>query len=182
MLKFYCKLSAILFFTTVFLYSCNNGKSGNQFNSKEDSLSFAKDVMQKYGKEGSLLLPEQDTPLKARPLLGKGMEPISWETVVKFKDYYDKDPQLFNLDKQPYKGFSIDTAGYTMLMSNTHIKGLYLRLGRKDDGAYTIMILGTDANGQVLQTKNSLLKTTGDENSNFDQVIPCPTNCPDIDQ
>ncbi|HSN60606.1 MAG TPA: hypothetical protein VLR49_06710 [Ferruginibacter sp.] len=182
MLHLTYKLAAAFLFSGIFLFSCNTGNSGKQLNNKEDSLNFAREIIQKYGTNGALLSPEQDTPVKARTLTGKGVEPITWDTVMSYQDYYDKDPLLFSPEKKAYKGFSVDPRGYSMITGNSNIKGLYLRLGRKADGAYTIMILGTDSLGNILQKNNVQSKSLdGDAYSNFDNTTPCPDICPEND-
>ncbi|GEM_PF-2456490 len=182
MLHLTSKLAAAFLFSVIFLFSCNTGNSGKQLNNKEDSLNFAREIMQKYANDGSLLSPKQDSPLKARTLAGKGVEPITWDTVLSYQNYYDKAPLLFNPEKMAYKGFSVDPRGYSMIAGNSNIKGLYLRLGRKGDGAYTIMILGTDSVGNILQKNNVQSKSIeGDASSNFDNTTPCPEICPDND-
>ncbi len=180
MYKNLLKVLASLLFVASVSSGCDSGNSTQNINSKEDSLKFARSVLQQYGRESILLTQEQDSAPRSRVLGTDGMQPITWETYLKYRDYYDKNPLMFNPDKKPYKGYSIDAAGYARLMNNPAIKGIYLRLGRKDDGSYTIMILGTDANGQVLNTSDSL-SADGDGDSNFDNILPCPTNCPKIE-
>lgn len=166
-------IGIILFFCAVSFNACN-GDGAKQFSTKEDSLSFARSVMEKY--PVGLKSMQDSTPAKALPFSQTGLQPISWDTVVSYRNYYDKNPLLFNPLKQPYKGFSIDAAGYTNLLSNSAIKGLYLRLGRKGDGAYTIMVLGTDNAGNILQT-DAALPATSQAISNFDNLNPCPDIC-----
>ncbi len=176
LLKVLASLLVVAFATA----GCNSGDSTQSFNSKNDSLQFARSVLQQYGRESVLQSQEQDSVPRARVMGVDSMQPITWKTYLKYKDYYDQNPLIFNPDRKAYKGYTIDAAGYTRLMNNPAIKGLYLRLGRRDDGSYTIMILGTDANGEVLITSDSL-RTDGDGDSNFDNILPCPINCPKID-
>lgn len=153
---------------------CSNPASGTIFQTKEDSINFARAVYQLYRQDVTNSAP--DTSL----LPGTdGVHPITWDTVQAYQEFYDKDPRLFNLKNEPYKGFSIDANGYAWIKKNTAIQGLYLRLGRKGDGSYTIMLLGTDSSGNILQKKS--LRTAADANgdpSNFDNTIPCPDDCP----
>ncbi len=172
-IKFF-SIGIIIFFCAVSFTACN-GDGGKQFSTKEDSLSFARSVMEKY--PATLTTLQDSTPAKAQPFSANGMQPISWDTVVSYRTYYDKYPLIFNPQKQPYKGFSIDATGYTNLLSNPAIKGLYLRLGRKGDGSYTIMVLGADSAGNILQT-DAALPATSEAISNFDNVAPCPDVCP----
>jgi len=176
-----CKVLALLLFVGYLTSGCDAGNTGQNLNNKEDSLKFARSVMQQYGRESLLLSQEQDSLPRSGEMGMDSMQPITWKTYLKYRDYYDRNPLIFNPDKTAYKGYTIDAAGYARLMNNTAIKGLYLRLGRKDDGSYTIMILGTDASGEVLQTSDSL-STKGDGSpSNFDNILPCPTHCPKIE-
>lgn len=173
-------LQAILLIAIVTMNACQT-KQGNQvFNTKEDSVQFAKIVIEKYPNE---FLELGDTSIL--PTKHYGVQPIPWDTVVAYKDYYDKDPKLFNLRNEAYKGFNIDPAGYARIMKNPNIKGIYLRLGRRTTGEYTIMLLGTDINGKIIsqeeipgpQTNLNSPKDTTD----YDHLDPCPTNCPDIE-
>ena len=172
-IKFF-SIGIIIFFCAVSFTACN-GDGGKQFSTKEDSLSFARSVMEKY--PGTLTTMQDSIPAKAKPFSENGMQPISWDTVVSYRTYYDKNPLIFNPQKQPYKGFSIEAAGYTNLLSNPAIKGLYLRFGRKGDGTYTMMVLGADSDGNILQT-GAELPATSQAISNFDHVGSCPDACP----
>lgn len=174
------KVLASLLFIAWVLSGCDSGNTTQNFNNKEDSLQFARSVMQQYGRSSVLLSQEKDSAPRSRVMGMDSMQPITWKTYLKYRDHYDQNPLIFNPDKTAYKGYTIDAAGYARLMNNPSIKGLYLRLGRKDDGSYTIMILGTDAEGQVLNTSDSL-STKGGGDSNFDNILPCPVNCPKIE-
>lgn len=166
--------------TCTLLFSCT-GNSGKQFSNKQDSLSFAQAVMEKYPGQKPLSSPQRDTtgPDKPQPY---DMQPISWETVKKYQSNYDSDPQIKTPGGLYYKGFSIDTAGYSTLIKTTAIKSLYLRLGKRDDGSYTIMVLGMDAKGNIIHTITGPgTGYEGDEPTNFDNLPPCPANCPPLD-
>jgi len=159
---------------TACIASCTERSSSNAFSSKQDSVTFARAVYQLYSDDVT------QVKLDTNWLPGNdGVHPITWDTVQAYQDFYDKEPGLFNLQKQPYKGFSVDANGYAWITRNKAIQGLYLRLGRKGDGSYTIMLLGTDSSGKILQ-KNSLRTATGTNGdpSNFDNSIPCPDDCP----
>jgi hypothetical protein len=169
-----CCLAAVagLFFT-----GCKSNGSESPFSTKEDSIKFARAVYKLYPKE-----VRQDADTLIMP--GTGVQPIPWDTVLAYQNYYDRDPKIFDPANKPYKGFSIDPNGYNMITANTAIKGLYLRLGRKADGSYTIMLLGTDTAGNILQKKNLEARPAGGDgggSTNFDNTIPCPANCPDND-
>lgn len=165
--------------TCSLLYSCA-GNSGKQFTTKQDSLSFAQAVMEKYPgqRPAPVSASLQDTAVP-QPYV---MQPITWETVKKYQSNYDSDPQLKTPTGLYYKGFSIDTAGYSTLIRTPAIKSLYLRLGRRDDGSYTVMILGMDAKGNIIHTITGPgTGYEGDEPTNFDNLPPCPANCPPLD-
>lgn len=181
MRKHLCKVLAVLFAVASVTSGCDSRKTTESLNNKNDSLKFARSVMKAYGTESVLAEQEQEPPQKAGMMAGDSMRPISWETYVQYRDYYDKNPVLMNPDSKPYKGYTIDASGYNKLLNNPAIKGLYLRLGRKEDGSYTIMILGTDAGGQVLTTSDTLVTGSGNGDSNFDNLNPCPLNCPKIE-
>jgi hypothetical protein len=166
------------------LISCDSN-SGKQFSSKQDSLSFAQAVMEKYPGEKVTSTLQQDTsgPAKGRSFQAGqdvGVEPIDWATVLLYQSNYDKDPQIKSPKGYFYQGFSVDSAAYNEIIKTASIKGLYLRLGKKPDGSYTIMILGLDANGNVMGG-NKFNKADGDANgdTNFDNTNPCPENCPE---
>jgi hypothetical protein len=183
MLKLSFRVTVFCVITGLLIGGCNSGSSSPTLNNKQDSLSFARDIIKLYEAEqpGRILSQQQDSIVQSTISVTGGMQPIGWDTFEKYKKYYDENPLLFNPLKQAYKGFMVDTAGYNMLMGNTEIKGLYLRLGRKEDGAYTIMILGTNASGQVIQTSGAMINTSATDPSNFDHLNPCPQDCPDID-
>ena len=172
-----CLLALII--TSSALYSCN-GTSSTQFSTKQDSLSFAKAVFLKYPGQGNSVLSDTVPPVRSGTSRDTtGMQPISWETVKLYSDYYDKDPQLKAPQGYYYQGFTVDTAGYSTLFKTTAIKGLYLRLGRKPDGAYTVMILGLDANGKRISA-GEINRVEGDPAiPDFDQLKPCPEYCPE---
>lgn len=180
MKKYFSLLTALLLFTIVLLSSCDNDKAGKVFSSKEDSVQFAKTVIKQY--PGSFLEMGDTSTL---PTKGKGVQPIPWDTVLAYKDYYDKDPKLFNLQNEAYKGFTIDPAGYSRIMKNARVKGIYLRLGRKVNGEYTIMLLGTDGNGKIISQEELPGQQrevySPKDTTDYDRLDPCPANCPPIE-
>lgn len=172
-----------LLITSAFLYSCS-GNGGQQFSTKEDSVRFAQAVMQKYPgeKQGVPLFADTVPSGKGKDIQAPkptGMQPISWETVIQYSESYDKDPQLKSPYGYYYKGFIVDTAGYDMLLKNASIKGLFLRLGKKADGSYTIMVLGLNEKGAVLNSGGIGLQGRAlKDSSNFDNLNTCPEICP----
>jgi len=170
---YFCSSGLFLFFS---LTSCTRQKGGSSFTSKSDSVQFAKAVYALYPNEVTEpLVTDTLTP----PITDQeGVRPIPWDTVLSYKQYYAKNPLLYNPQKQAYQGFSIDPNGYSMIKGNELIKGLYLCLGRKGDGAYTIMLLGTDENGNLINKGDTQGKLANPkDSSNFDHVIPCPDQC-----
>ncbi|MES2894022.1 MAG: hypothetical protein V4725_18525 [Bacteroidota bacterium] len=154
--------------------SCTQQSSTNNFTSKEDSVKFARAVYNLYAEDVEQV--EIDT---SRGPGKKGVHPIPWDTVKAYQDYYDRDPKLFTSNNQPYKGFSIDANGYKWITKNKAIEAIYLRLGRKGDGSYTVMMLGTDSSGRILHTKTvETSDPTKADPTNFDNAVPCPTDCP----
>lgn len=173
-----------LLISSAFLYSCT-GSGGQQFSTKEDSVRFAQAVMEKYPgeKRGVSLLADTVPVPKGRDLQEPkptGMQPISWETVIQYSESYDKDPQLKSPYGYYYKGFIIDTAGYNMLLRNAAIKGLFLRLGKKADGSYTVMLLGLNEKGGMVYSGDVNAKggVALKDSSNYDNLNTCPEICP----
>lgn len=159
----------------VFTTGCQ--QPGKAFTTKEDSLNFAKAYFNQYPEENSV-----KTKLKSDSGSASAVQPLNWAEVLRYRDQYDKQPLIYNIKGDALKGFSVDANGYNQIKSNSFIKGLYLRLGRKDDGTFTIMLLGTDGNGKVLgenqQTQRKALKDST-EQTDYDNVEPCPANCPE---
>lgn len=171
------------------MLSCKNQQASNPFPTKADSIQFAKMVIKTYPDWRGEQLPGPDSPGSMQP--GKGILPISWDTVKSYQANYDADPKLYNPAKVAYKGFRIDPAGYAVIIGNEKIQGLYLRLGKKNNGEYTIMVLGTDSTGNLVNgasttTAKMMQDSSGDGNgaeddTNYDHLDPCPQNCPDND-
>jgi hypothetical protein len=164
-------LTAIAAICVAFTYtSCTSGR-GSAFKTHEDSLAFAKNYFNKYPDENSVVtrFSSDDTTIM------KGIQPITWATVTKYSGKYDVKPLIYNSAGEALKGYMVDSTGFSMILANKEIKGVYLRLGRKDDGAVTIMLLGLDG-------KNHLIKdSTGGYNGdvNFDNTLACPKICPE---
>ncbi len=156
------------------IISCDSTDS-KTFSNKNDSVAFARAVLDQYPEASSGRLVSDTTGFPL-PGPGDGFSPISWETVEDYSKRYDADPCLKSPTGVFYQGFSIDTAGYTRLMRTPSIKGLFMRLGKKPDGGYTIMILGTDAEGKIINTAS--VAGAPKDSTNFDQIPPCPAQCP----
>ena len=158
----------------LFITSCKQPVS--TFESKEDSLSFAKTYFDKYPEDNSV-----KTKLKSDTGSANAVQPINWEEVLRYREQYDKHPLIYNLKGEALKGFSVDANGYSLIKGNNSIMGLYLRLARKDDGSFTIMLLGTDEKGNVIgENQQMQMRSAKDStiNSDFDYVDPCPDGCP----
>lgn len=153
--------------------SCNSG-DGVSIKSRADSLRFARTYFNKYPEENSLKIKYRS----ADSIVAKGVRPITWGEVERYKVSYDKHPLIFSPDGTTLNGFLIDSTGYSLIVRNKNIKGLYLRLGKKDDEAYTIMLLGTDISGAVIRDSGYVNQGTYSISGDFDNVLPCPTNCP----
>lgn len=167
-----------------FLAGCD-GNTGSQFSTKQDSLSFAQAVMEKYpglqaGSAPEKLVQDTTPPAGGRSFQNVGMEPITSATIEKLSGNYDKAHPLKDPKGFYYQGFSIDPAGYAQLLKTPSIQGLYLRLGKRDDGSYTIMVLGTDKNGKLINppTAGVAARDTLTDFTNFDALPPCPQDCP----
>ena len=175
MKQLFALLSVIGFSGLLFISSCK--QSGSTFNNKVDSLSFAKAYFDKYPEENKV-----KTKLKSDTGSATAVQPINWEEVLRFRTQYDKSPLIYNLKEEALKGFSVDANGFAQLRNNAKIMGLYLRLARRDDGSFTIMILGTDEKGNVLEANQQThMKSAKDstEYSDFDNLEPCPADCPE---
>lgn len=171
-LRFAAAVSAVC----ISLISCDSNDS-KTFSSKSDSLAFAKAVMDQYPEERAGRSVRDTTNPVSDPKPSDGFSPISWATVEAYSKNYDADACLKSPIGQYYQGFSIDTAGYNRLKRTLSIKGLYLRLGKKADGSYTIMVLGTDSNGNIINTGITSMAPL--DSTNFDNVRTCPDFCPE---
>lgn len=174
MLRKITLLCVIILAGLLFITGCN--QPGSNFTTKEDSLNFAKAYFDQYPEENSV-----KTKLKSDTGSATAVQPISWEEVLRYRDQYDKQPLIYNLKGEALKGFAVDANGYNQIKMNNNIRGLYLRLARKDDGTFTIMLLGTDDKGNVIgdNTQTQLKSATdSSKDSDFDYVDPCPANCP----
>jgi hypothetical protein len=157
------------------LSSCNDNTGGTSFKTKEDSINFAKSVMEIYPDSARPVIRRMARSMAA-DTVNPGMMPIPWDTLTNYVKAYNEDSRkLLNPNGKPYEGFTIDAEGYRLLLENADIQGLYLRLAKKADGSYTIIIMGTDGNGKPLQ--NSATPPSSG-NSIFDNLRPCPDVCP----
>ncbi len=146
--------------------SCTS--ASQQFTSKEDSLAFAKKVFEAYPEENSVIV---------NYALGDSdkFRAISWDEVNDFKKRYDAKPLIYGADGKPLKGFFIPMQDYSQIQSKAAIKGLYLRLAKRPDNSFTIMVLGLNEKGDVMDgTQQRAVADT----TNFDFVPPCPDHCP----
>ncbi len=158
------------------LSSCNDNSGGTSFKTKEDSINFAKSVMEIYPDSARPVARRTARSMAADSVSPEAMIPIPWDTVVRYSELYDADSRrLLDSKGAAYKGFSIDAGGYQMLLNNAAIESIYLRLGRKDDGSFTIMVMGMDKNGKLLES-SAAEPPSG--RSNFDNLKPCPDICP----
>jgi hypothetical protein len=165
-------LTAMAAITMLFTYtSCTTG-GGTGFTSKEDSMKFAQAYFDKYPEENSVKVKYGDTvPMRS-------LQPITWAQETKYSLSYDKKPLIYSPTGVPLQGFFVDTTGYAMIQANKAIKGLYLRFGKKDDGSFTIMLLGTDSNNKLIKDSVKTGGYGGGIPSNFDNTPSCPNFCP----
>lgn len=146
--------------------ACNNQSESTCFKTREDSLAFAKLVMEKYPdtlpKEEMKIWVSQENKIAAAG-------PISWATVEAYSASHDSSP-LFRIGGQTVKGLMVDATGlnYVRGLSAANYSKLYLRFGKKPDGSYTVIILPVKTNGEIEKI----------DNRNYDHLDPCPTSCP----
>jgi hypothetical protein len=167
-------LTVVFISASIFLLAaCNEtGASGPKdcFKNQKDSIDFAKAVYEKYKiAEAAKVVSFVDDHLKITQ-----SQPVHWDTISKYAVNYDKAPILTKPDKTAYKGFILNSASFTQFKDNVSCAQLYFRLGKKDNGEYTIMVLPMDANNAILQ--NRVLPPN--QNLNHDHLDPCPTVCP----
>ncbi|MDB5201870.1 MAG: hypothetical protein JWQ27_1279 [Ferruginibacter sp.] len=162
-------------FLLLLLAACTQNHSVS-FSTAQDSISFARAVMEKYPLGASPRSQAKLTRDTTR-IDDKGTRPIAWSDVISFKDYYDKDPVLTNPSGQPYHGWMVSPEGYARIKAIPEIEALYLRMGRKPDGSYTIMLLGMDGKGNVLNVGKDTLLGNPKDSTNYDFNEPCPNTC-----
>ncbi|MFT3979691.1 MAG: hypothetical protein QM687_04420 [Ferruginibacter sp.] len=170
------KIYPVLTLASLLLYGCGQNDT-KPLETKEDSLVFARSIMDKYPQEGLHQQKPADTIPGGKGGTAEkyGFSPISWSTAQSYMANYDKDPQLKSPYGYYYQGFCVDTAGMIILRQTKEIKGLFLRIGKKDNGEYTVMVLGTNASGKIIDT---LSKDGDPKGTNFDALDPCPNTCP----
>lgn len=166
-------LSIFLCVILISLSACNDNAGKDNFKTKQDSLAFAKTVFKAYPNEKNLPLVVTFAERSSEKMLS---EPVAWDTIDKYKTQYDISPLL----QKPgggayYKGFILNTASFTTFKNNTNCSQLYFRLGKNDNGEYTIMVLPMDAKRNLLQ---STPVTGVGQNLNQDHLDPCPSECP----
>jgi hypothetical protein len=151
---------------TMFALSCNEGGGSSSMKTKEDSLAFARAVMERY--------PERATSramMMAADSSGEIAPPeIAWDSVVKYRDRYDKNPFALEAAEKPINGYVVDESTYALITGNPDIKSLFLAFGRKADESHTIMLLGLDADGKMISDDA--------KHANYDYSSPCPDRCP----
>ena len=159
------------------LIGCEQKTTGT-FETKEDSLKFATRYFELYPEENKVVTffgvsDSGDVP---------GSQPINWEEVLRYKKQYDENPLIFNPKGEALKGFSVDNSGYKYLTDNKDIQGLYLRLARRDNGSFTVMVLGTDSKGEVLKLSEEPTQKRSQADSSrsgdLDHLGVCPDQCP----
>ena len=155
------------------LQACTEQKN-TSFKSKEDSIRFARTVLANYPE----VLLDTSRPSLAPQAPGQGVSPISNQLMREYFRLYDADPKLFTPSGLAYKGFGIDTAGWTTIKNNPKIFGLFMRLGRKPDSSFTIVLQGLDAKGHIINNGMTGAGTQDDNPTNFDNSTACPEKCP----
>ncbi|MCP9752558.1 hypothetical protein [Ferruginibacter sp. HRS2-29] len=166
-------LTAIAAIAVLFTYtSCTTGGGGG-FTSKEDSMKFAQAYFDKYPEENSVKVKYGDT------LPMKSLQPITWVEETRYSKSYDKKPLIYSPTGVALQGFFVDSSGFAQVLANKAIKGLYLRFGKKDDGSFTIMLLGTDGNNKLIKDSVKGGGYGGDIPSNYDNTPSCPNHCPE---
>ncbi len=154
-----------------------NETSTSKMQTKTDSLDFARKVMEMYP-DSAISTPARSART-SRAAVGDTSIDLSgylpWDSVLKYKDNYDKDPFVMPGLPKAYFGFMLKKETYRAILDNASIEGLYLRFGRRSDGTYTIMVLGTNADGNLIEFSN---EQAAGAHSNFDNLTPCPFTCP----
>ncbi len=148
-----------------------NNTVNDCFKTKKDSVDFAKLVYEKYQLDtGAKQVSFVDPSLKTMQ-----SEAVPWDTITKYAANYDRNPIL----TQPggglnYKGFKLNATSFSQMKNNASCAQLYFRLGKKDNGDYTFMVLPMNSNNDIIQTRS----LPAGQNINHDHLDPCPTVCP----
>jgi hypothetical protein len=157
------------------LCSCNNNKASQTFATKEEALHYADSIYASYPKVTRPAMANF-SEFAADSVGFTKMTEIDWDTVIKYRDNYDKTPLLYRLrDGKPYRGFRVDVDALNLIRKIGRYKQLYIRLGKKDNQEYTFMVLPLDEKGNLIQGMRRP-KGTG-PNDNYDHLDPCPDNC-----
>ena len=174
-MKLLLKIPLAVFLLTILIgfSACNEEAARDCFKTKQDSLAFAKAVFQAYPAEKNMPLT---VTFAERTAATAPSEPVSWDIINRYKEKYDLSPILVKPDGTPYKGFILDTGSFSFFKGNNKCSQLYLRLGKKDNNEYTIMVLPMDNAGYLLQS--APVTSPGQQNLNHDHLDPCPTECP----
>lgn len=155
--------------------SCNENTQNSCFKTKEDSIKFAKTVIAIYPEtQGAKIADFGNNPNKS--FGQKKFNPIDWDKVLEYAVNYDSNPLI--KDK---KGFMIDQRGLSLIKANNNYSQLYLRFGKYTNSSiinndYTVMIIPLDGESEIL-SRSAGTERQG-ENSNYDELDPCPRACP----
>lgn len=154
-----------------------NETSTSKLQTKTDSLEFARKVMEMYPDSTVATAPRMART--SRAAVGDTSVDLTgylpWDSILKYRDNYDKEPFVIPGVSKGYFGFMVSKETYRAMLNNPKIEGLYLRFGKRSDGNYTIMILGTDASGNLIEFSS---ESAAGGQSNFDNLTPCPNACP----
>lgn len=174
--RFIQKINLLItaFAVGLFLHSCQSSTSPkiNCFKTKQDSLNFAKNVLQIYPELQGPLDVEFSREQKNWAARPSGFDGIDYKWVKIYANNYDSVP-LF-LDK---RGFIIHEEGLSLIKNNPNYKLLYLRFGkrtsdRKVKNDYTVMILPLKSDSTFVFKGDGTLSRGTD--SNYDYLDPCP--------
>jgi len=169
LLKF--PFAIFLFAILLSFTACNDDSGKDCFKTKQDSLAFAKAVLKTYPNEKNLPLV---VTFAERSAAIAPSEPVAWDTIDRYKRQYDQSPLLQKPGGAYYKGFILNATSFAAFKSNANCAQLYLRLGTKDNGEYTIMVLPMDKSKNLLQS----MPSPAGMNLNHDHLDPCPSECP----
>jgi hypothetical protein len=161
----------------MFASCCNNDKQSS--GSKEapiDSLKIVKAYLKKHPQP---MVVSFDS---VHSVASKDMEPIDWEKdVTRYAGNYDEYPAMIKANDTPMRGWRIYENDLDLIRKKVNYRQLYLRLGRRGDGSYTLMILPLKGDGSVLYRRGKNPKRrpmTDPPDNNYDHLDPCPDQCP----
>lgn len=123
------------------------------------------------GKGNSIVLQFGDPSKKNLTV----MEPISPKQVGDWARAWDDEAPIKDNYGKIVKGWRIDKDALQLIKDKGY-EEIYLRLGKKGNKLYTVMVLGMKGGG-VMQPPSDIQKA--DDSDNFDHLDPCPvTGCP----